>query len=163
MVCHTYILFFTQIVLLYFFRTFFSRQHFHLTSKIRPICSASVCPPFSKSPTTDWPQWSTKDSIYPKKSLNFQIIIKRPSCHSIGLRSNIIYGLFIVDRSYKYQIRNVSTQFQHFGLSVISCTVLIANWEINRNKILLFLHLICLYTNVWTIYLPKYYIIIYTI
>ena len=54
---------------------------------------------------------STKDSIYAKQSLNFRIVMKQSSYRLIGLHSDIIYGLFIFNQSYKDQRQSLSTQF----------------------------------------------------
>ena len=57
----------------------------------------------------------------------------------------------------------VSTQFQPFNLSVISCIVLTINQYVRQNKRLLFLHLISFYINDRTIDLTKLEIIIFMI
>ena len=46
-----------------------------------------------------------------KQSFGFWLTIDWPNYRSIGLRSNILYDLFIVYWSYTYLIRNVSTKF----------------------------------------------------
>ena len=73
-----------------------------------PTCSAAACPPFSKSPTINISQLSKRDSIFAEKSLDFRIIIERSSYSCIGRRSDILYDLLVVGRSYEDQIRNVS-------------------------------------------------------
>ena len=97
-----------------FFKAFSAAKLFYLTFKSRPTCSSAAFLPFSKSPTIDQPQVSTKASISAKQSLNFRIIIDSSSYRSIGLRSNKIYDLFVAESSYKYQSRNVSTRFRYF-------------------------------------------------
>ena len=72
-------------------------------------------------------------SISAKQSLNFRIFIKQSSCHLIGLCSNIIYDLFIVERLYEDQSQIVSTQF--FYLSVITCIFKIVNQSIHQTKL----------------------------
>ena len=67
----TYVLFCTHIVVLYSLRLF-SSQLFYLTLKSCPTCSASVCTPFTKSPTINRPQRSTKASIYADKVSIFE-------------------------------------------------------------------------------------------
>ena len=94
----------------------------------------------SSSESNFLPPQSKKASIYEKQSIDFRIIIKRASYCSIGLLGNIIYGLFIIKRSNKYQIRNLSTQFWSFDLYVISWIVLTVNISINQTKLLFFLH-----------------------
>ena len=106
----TNVQFCTQIVVLYFFKSLFSSQLFKLTSKIWPTCSISAYPPFSKSRTINWPQRSTKASIYTGKSLYLRIITERSRYRSMGLRSNRICDLFIVWQPNKYLSRYVSNQ-----------------------------------------------------
>ena len=98
-----------------------------------------------------------------QKSLDCLIIIEQLRYRPIGLCSNIIYGLLIVDWSYEYQRQNINNIVQYFNISVISCTVSIVNWSIHRTKPSFFLHSISLYVDDRTIDQPKYYIIIYTI
>ena len=86
-----------------------------------------------------------KHSISAKQNLNFRIIIERPSYRLIGILSNIIYGLFVVDLSYEYQNRNVSNIVRSLDISVASCTILIVNRSIHGTQLLVFLHLIHLY------------------
>ena len=93
------------------------------------------------------------------KSLGFIIIIKKLRYYSISLRSNIIYGPFIVEESYKYQRQNVSNIVLLFNLYVIPCNVFIINQSIHRTKLLIFLHLISLYVNAQNVDKPKYDII----
>ena len=152
MVFPTYVLFTTQIAVL--FRAFLSSNCFIRPRKSCPTCSESSRTQFSKSSTSDQPQRSTKASIYLKQSLDFRIIIKRSSYRRIGLSSNIIYGLFIIEISYEYQRRNVGNIDQYFNLSVISCLVSIVNKSINRTKLQFFLHSIRLYINAQTINQP---------
>ena len=143
-----------------FFRILFRSQLFYLSSKSLPTFSSSSRPTFSKSPTIDRPQQSMKASIAVEQSTNFQIIIKWSIYRLIFLYINRIYNIFIFERSYKYKIRNVSTQFQYF------CDHMhfsILNWLIYRTKLLFVLHPIYIYVNYWTIVQPKYNIIIYMI
>ena len=104
-----------------------------------------------------------KTSIYTKQSLNFWIIIKQSSYRPIGLRNNIIYCIFIVDRLYEDQKRNVHTQFHSFGIFVILWTVFIVNVSMYQTECLFFLHSIIIYVNNQTIDLTQYDIIIYMI
>ena len=53
----------------------------------------------------------TTASIIAKQSLGFRLKIEQSNYYSIGLRSNIIYDLFIVEQSYEDISRNVSNQF----------------------------------------------------
>ena len=78
-----------------------------MTSKIRPTCSSAAYPPLSKSSIIYRPQQLKKASISAQK-LYFRIIIELSSYRLIGLRGNRIYDLFIFERSYEYQIQNVS-------------------------------------------------------
>ena len=56
----------------------------------------------------------TKDSISAKQSLSFRIIIHLLRYCSIGILSNRMYNIFIVNQSYECIIQNVSTQFRSF-------------------------------------------------
>ena len=85
----------------------FQQNIFQFTSKRWPKLSSAACPLFSKSQTIYQPQRSTKTFISAKKSLNFRIIIEILSYRLISLRDNIIYNIFILDRSYEDHIRNV--------------------------------------------------------
>ena len=127
---------------LYYFFSLLA-ANFLLASKSWPTFSAAACPPFSNLPTIDRPQISTKNLIYAEESLNFWIIIKRFRYRSISLLSNIIYIIFVVERSYKYQRQNVSNTFWSFGIYVISCTVLVVNKYVHPTKHLFLLHSIC--------------------
>ena len=97
------------------------------------------------------------------QSLRFWIMISILRYCSIGLRSNIIYGIFIFKLSYEDKKRNVSNIVWSFDTSVISCTVSIVNKSIHQTKRLFLLHSIHLYVNARTIVQLKYNIIIYTI
>ena len=127
-----------------------------------PKILASACTPFSKSPTFNQTKKSTRASIYSEQSVDFRISIKLPSYFFIGVRGNIIYNLFIAERSYKYKRRNITNIVQSLDISVISCTVLIVKQSTHRTKLLFFLHQIYLYVNPRTIVQPKYDIINYT-
>ena len=114
--CYWFVLFFAQFQIQiarffwYFLHTFyflhkswyffclFSSQFFWIVSKSWPTWSAEAYPPFSKSPTIDRPQQATKASIYAKQNLNFCIVIEWSIYRLIGICSNIIYGLFIVNK-----------------------------------------------------------------
>ena len=103
-----------------------------------------------------------KGLIYAEKIIDFQITIKKLRYRSISLFSNIIYGLFIIEQSYKDQRWNVSTQFWYFYLSVILWTVLVINWSIHKTKHLFLLHLIYIYfirklSDYWSNSIRYYY------
>ena len=115
------------------------------------------------SPTSYYPQQSKKSSIYYEQSLNFCIIVEWSIYRSIGIRSNIIYGLLVVEQSYEDQSQNLNTQFLSFGFSVILWTISIVNRSIHRTKHLFLFNLIRLYVNTQTIDQNKYDYIIYTI
>ena len=131
-----------------------------LTFKIWLRCSSAACPSFSKLPTINWTQWSTKALFSSEQSLNFRIIMNLSSYRLNNLRSNRIYDIFIVEWSYEYQIQNVSTQLIYFHDHML---FFIINWLMHRNKLIFFLRLIRIYVNNQTISQPFYDIIIYRI
>ena len=63
----TYLLFCTQIVVNYFFKSLFISQFVLLTLKRLPTYSSEDCQPFSKSQTINWTQILTTASISAKK------------------------------------------------------------------------------------------------
>ena len=162
LVFHIYILFCTQNVVI-FLMTFSEANVFNFTSKSRPTWSTVFCQNNSKSPTRNRYQWLTKDLLSAKQSIDFQIIVKRSGHRLIGLRSNKIYSLFIIEKSCKYQRRSVSSIVRYFYISLMSCTVLVVNWLIHQTRLLLFLYLISLNLKSRIIYQSKYNIIIYII
>ena len=105
----TYIQLCTHILVLYF-KSLFNSQLFYISQKSHPICSSSAWQTLPKLPTSDQAQQLTTESIIVERSQGFLLTIEKSNYHSIGLCSNIIYHLFVVDRSYKYHSQNISNQ-----------------------------------------------------
>ena len=126
-----------------FFRAFWAANFFRSSWKVGPHVQQQPVHRFPSHQQSSDLNFLTKASIDAKQSINVWIIIERSSYRFIGICSNIIYSLFIVNQSYKYQIWNVSTKILSFNHYVNTWTVLIANQSIHKNKRLLFLHLIC--------------------
>ena len=60
-------------------------------------------------------QKSTTESIIDKWRHSFWLTIKKYNYCSIGLYSNILYNLFIVNESYEYHSQSIGNQNQSFN------------------------------------------------